>query len=178
MAAATDGDSAYLRQLLLQNSKKTRALFAGGVVPDAPVIQTSIPERKRKVDATSTQLVRAKRADQKRAAAAPGAPRTPGTQLSSVLSTDNTRRIQVAQQAKPEWHAPWKLMRVISGHLGWVRSLAVEPNNQWFASGAGGQDDQDLGSGDGRTEAHADGAYFHSQGSGCFAETPVSVLVW
>jgi len=28
-------------------------------------------------------------------------------------------------------------MRVISGSLGWVRSLAVEPGNQWFASGAG-----------------------------------------
>ncbi|TQN66101.1 Pre-mRNA-splicing factor prp46 [Colletotrichum shisoi] len=37
----------------------------------------------------------------------------------------------------PEWHPPWKLMRVISGHLGWVRSLAVEPGNKWFASGAG-----------------------------------------
>ncbi|KAI4164770.1 MAG: hypothetical protein LQ342_001745 [Letrouitia transgressa] len=40
-------------------------------------------------------------------------------------------------QPRPEWHAPWKLMRVISGHLGWVRSLAVEPGNEWFASGAG-----------------------------------------
>ena len=38
---------------------------------------------------------------------------------------------------RPDWHPPWKLMRVISGHLGWVRSLAVEPGNQWFASGAG-----------------------------------------
>lgn len=28
-------------------------------------------------------------------------------------------------------------MRVISGHLGWVRTLAVDPDNQWFASGAG-----------------------------------------
>ena len=28
-------------------------------------------------------------------------------------------------------------MRVISGHLGWVRCVAVEPNNQWFATGAG-----------------------------------------
>jgi len=37
---------------------------------------------------------------------------------------------------KPEWHAPWKLMRVISGHLGWVRSVAVEPSNEWFATGA------------------------------------------
>ncbi|KOS20780.1 Pre-mRNA-splicing factor prp46 [Escovopsis weberi] len=41
------------------------------------------------------------------------------------------------QPVKPEWHPPWKLMRVISGHLGWVRSLAVEPGNKWFASGAG-----------------------------------------
>ncbi|EAQ89283.1 conserved hypothetical protein [Chaetomium globosum CBS 148.51] len=40
-------------------------------------------------------------------------------------------------QPRPDWHAPWKLQRVISGHLGWVRALAVEPNNQWFASGAG-----------------------------------------
>ena len=46
-------------------------------------------------------------------------------------------RKQTVQQPKPEWHAPWKLMRVISGHLGWVRALAVEPGNQWFASGAG-----------------------------------------
>uniref|UniRef100_A0A6Q2WRP4 Pleiotropic regulator 1 n=1 Tax=Esox lucius TaxID=8010 RepID=A0A6Q2WRP4_ESOLU len=38
---------------------------------------------------------------------------------------------------KPQWHAPWKLFRVISGHLGWVRSIAVEPGNQWFVTGAG-----------------------------------------
>ncbi|KAJ3152878.1 pre-mRNA-splicing factor prp46 [Geranomyces variabilis] len=38
---------------------------------------------------------------------------------------------------KPTWHAPWKLMRVISGHLGWVRSVAVDPGNEWFATGAG-----------------------------------------
>ena len=36
---------------------------------------------------------------------------------------------------KPVWHAPWKLMRVISGHLGWVRSVTVEPGNEWFATG-------------------------------------------
>ncbi|KAJ2337291.1 pre-mRNA-splicing factor prp46 [Coemansia sp. RSA 2681] len=37
---------------------------------------------------------------------------------------------------RPEWHAPWRMMRVISGHIGWVRSLAVEPGNKWFASGS------------------------------------------
>ena len=50
---------------------------------------------------------------------------------SSLVRRDNIR------QTRPEWHAPWKLMRVISGHLGWVRALTVEPGNQWFASGAG-----------------------------------------
>lgn len=39
-------------------------------------------------------------------------------------------------QVKPEWHRPWKLMRVINGHQGWVRSVCVEPDNQWFATGS------------------------------------------
>jgi len=47
------------------------------------------------------------------------------------------RRSDVLMQPRPEWHKPWKLHRVISGHLGWVRALAVEPDNKWFASGAG-----------------------------------------
>ncbi|KAF9179748.1 pre-mRNA-splicing factor prp46 [Haplosporangium sp. Z 767] len=46
-------------------------------------------------------------------------------------------RRPVAKAVRPEWHAPWKLMRVISGHQGWVRSIAVEPGNNWFATGAG-----------------------------------------
>ena len=37
---------------------------------------------------------------------------------------------------KPKWHPPWKLARVISGHLGWVRCVAVEPANEWFATGS------------------------------------------
>lgn len=53
------------------------------------------------------------------------------TPASSLVRRDTVR------QQKPQWHAPWKLFRVISGHLGWVRALAMEPGNQWFASGAG-----------------------------------------
>lgn len=49
----------------------------------------------------------------------------------SLVRRDTVRHV------KPEWHPPWKLFRVISGHLGWVRALAMEPGNQWFASGAG-----------------------------------------
>ena len=50
-------------------------------------------------------------------------------------------RAMVARRAPPKvptpkWHAPWKLMRVISGHLGWVRAIAVEPGNEWFVTGS------------------------------------------
>ncbi|KAI0172361.1 WD40 repeat-like protein [Hypoxylon sp. FL1284] len=64
----------------------------------------------------------------------PTASQSSATATSQALST---ARAGATHQVKPDWHPPWKLMRVISGHLGWVRSLAVEPHNQWFASGAG-----------------------------------------
>lgn len=54
----------------------------------------------------------------------------------TLLSQSLIRRRE-ARQVKPDYHAQWKLMRVISGHLGWVRSIAVEPGNKWFATGAG-----------------------------------------
>lgn len=50
--------------------------------------------------------------------------------ISGILSIQNKKII------KPEWHAPWKLMRVISGHQGWVRGIAVDPSNSWFATGS------------------------------------------
>lgn len=37
---------------------------------------------------------------------------------------------------RPNWHAPWKNYRVISGHLGWVRSIAFDPSNSWFCTGS------------------------------------------
>lgn len=53
----------------------------------------------------------------------------------SATSTSLINRDLYVQE-QPEWHAPWKLMRVISGHQGWVRSVCVEPGNQWFATGS------------------------------------------
>ncbi|XP_047937775.1 protein pleiotropic regulatory locus 1-like [Salvia hispanica] len=37
---------------------------------------------------------------------------------------------------RPVWRAPWKNYRVISGHLGWVRSVAIDPSNTWFCTGS------------------------------------------
>ncbi|KAF7300722.1 Pre-mRNA splicing factor [Mycena chlorophos] len=57
---------------------------------------------------------------------------TSSTRLSQALTLHKTTRT-----IKPTYHPPWKLVRVISGHLGWVRAVAVEPGNKWFATGAG-----------------------------------------
>uniref|UniRef100_A0A672IGC0 Pleiotropic regulator 1 n=1 Tax=Salarias fasciatus TaxID=181472 RepID=A0A672IGC0_SALFA len=58
----------------------------------------------------------------------------------SLLEGGATRNSALMRRAptmpKPQWHPPWKLFRVISGHLGWVRSIAVEPGNQWFVTGS------------------------------------------
>lgn len=43
---------------------------------------------------------------------------------------------RLASFIAPKWHAPWKLYRVIAGHTGWVRCAAVEPGNEWFATGS------------------------------------------
>jgi pleiotropic regulator 1 len=36
----------------------------------------------------------------------------------------------------PKWHAPWKLSTVLSSHLGWVQSIAMDPTNSMFATGS------------------------------------------
>lgn len=65
-------------------------------------------------------------------------------------------KFKAVEVPKPEWHAPWKLFRVISGHNGWVRCgalpffsdiptadlsqkkrcVAVDVSNEWFVTGS------------------------------------------
>lgn len=77
-----------------------------------------------------------------------------GGAASSRLSQALMRKKE-AREIKPDYHAQCmspsvsrlaesqsdlclgKLTRVISGHMGWVRAVAVDPGNQWFATGAG-----------------------------------------
>jgi pleiotropic regulator 1 len=46
-----------------------------------------------------------------------------------------SRRL-AAHWPRPKWHAPWRCYRVMSGHTGWVRSVAFDASNRWFATGA------------------------------------------
>lgn len=70
----------------------------------------------------STALTEFKKQTANPAAAAPGS--------SAIV------RRRATQVPKPKWHAPWKLKRVIAGHLGWVRAIAVDPTNDWFVTGS------------------------------------------
>jgi pleiotropic regulator 1 len=52
------------------------------------------------------------------------------TRLGTIKATSLRKLI------KPKWHRPFKLYRVIVGHHGWVRCLAISPCNTYFASGS------------------------------------------
>ncbi|CDO95837.1 unnamed protein product [Kluyveromyces dobzhanskii CBS 2104] len=46
-------------------------------------------------------------------------------------------RYEKIRNYKPQWHAPWKLTKVINGHTGWIRCVSVDPvDNEWFATGS------------------------------------------
>lgn len=55
-------------------------------------------------------------------------------ELMDALNPNNRLR----NLEKPTWHAPWKLHKVIAGHGGWVRTIAVDPSNEFFVTS--GQD--------------------------------------
>jgi len=54
----------------------------------------------------------------------------------SLYKNENQSLFKRRKNAQPEWHAPWKLYRVISGHTGWVRCIDVDPTNNWFVTGS------------------------------------------
>ena len=53
----------------------------------------------------------------------------------SVALTEYSRD-PLVKVPEPAWHAPWELSAVISGHLGWVRSIAFDASNEWFVTGS------------------------------------------
>jgi pleiotropic regulator 1 len=62
--------------------------------------------------------------------------RSDGTKEAYKPSVAVAKRL-ASRWPKPIWHPPWKMYRVISGHLGWVSSIAFDPGNAWFATGSG-----------------------------------------
>ncbi|KAI3434463.1 hypothetical protein D9Q98_002540 [Chlorella vulgaris] len=62
-------------------------------------------------------------------------PTAAGGQKEYTPSAAIARRLP-SKWPRPVWHAPWRMYRVISGHLGWVRSVTFDPSNEWFATGS------------------------------------------
>lgn len=52
-----------------------------------------------------------------------------------IIPEASSTALQLARD-RPKWHAPFVNYRVMMGHVGWVRSVAVEPENTWFATGS------------------------------------------
>ncbi|KAK6930653.1 WD40 repeat [Dillenia turbinata] len=59
----------------------------------------------------------------------------PGSSERNLSTSALMERIP-SRWPRPVWHPPWKNYRVISGHLGWVRSIAFDPSNTWFCTGS------------------------------------------
>ncbi|RYG67420.1 hypothetical protein EON64_07495 [archaeon] len=60
----------------------------------------------------------------------------PAASSSRALTTFGTHAARAPPLPTPTWHAPWELDTVVSGHLGWVRCLAMDPSNDFFATGS------------------------------------------
>lgn len=54
-----------------------------------------------------------------------------GMDLTVRKSGNSTAKVPV-----PKWHSPWELSAVVSGHLGWVRSISFDSSNSWFVTGS------------------------------------------
>lgn len=160
-------DALQLGALVSQNSAASRQLYARAAdlhngkrqklddVFEDPVMKRRFHAEYANVETLPASLAAKQPGKQlQKKSAKPGAPARAGQKLlegpggsssgdqkNGAAAPQNmsltTRGANTIQPVKPEWHPPWKLMRVISGHLGWVRALAVEPGNKWFASGAG-----------------------------------------
>lgn len=105
------------------------SLHEGNDDEDVEMNRMEVRERERKKRERSTAIVEYSERKKLKEKQEARIPKTQAQALALRRKMENT--IQT-----PDWHPHWKLMRVVSGHLGWVRCIAVEPGNEWFATGS------------------------------------------
>jgi pleiotropic regulator 1 len=102
--------------------------------------QASDPKMRKMIAGASEKADKAKDAQSMaltlRSGGKGAAPNANGPTPERNATSSSLVRKDTVRQTKPEWHQPWKVSRVMAGHMGWVRSLAVDPDNRFFASGA------------------------------------------
>jgi pleiotropic regulator 1 len=102
--------------------------------------KASDPKMHKMIEGASEKLEKAKDAQSMQLSLRTGgkgaAPNAHGpTPMRDTPSSALVRKDTI-RPAKPEWHRPWKLKRVVAGSMGWVRSVCVDPDNQFFATGS------------------------------------------
>ena len=115
------------------NNEKVRGGY--GINPNAPLALENQAENGQNGEGGQLAVYQQPNA----AGALGGASGQGGGAAGQLTSAGGSQALQLRKpmaMPKPSWHAPWKLYRVISGHTGWVRSVAVEPGNEWFCTGA------------------------------------------
>ena len=85
----------------------------------------------------SSALVQARKQDQIIAMRQPTSYASVTSKEVALMSSSTVLMALQKRQKTPtaKWRAPWKLHRVLQGHTGWVRSVDVDPSNEWFATG-------------------------------------------
>ena len=117
-----------------QNFEATNELFQNGEIFQDDLKQLKMNIKKREYEHVEKELKRSKPESS-----------TAMVKHKEAEPTENITKkqyqlIEIKESrklTKPTWHAPWKLKSVLSGHTGWVRCLAIDSSNEWFASGAG-----------------------------------------
>jgi pleiotropic regulator 1 len=130
-------DDARVRDLARRRRSREAAAEAGDAAKDQPSTMS-----------TSLQIIPAASIENSRKDPPGSATTTTGALIvgtttsarhdtTAASGTILTKRREGTKIPTPKWHSPWKLSTVLSSHLGWVRSIAVDPvHNTLFATGA------------------------------------------
>lgn len=162
--ASTSSSTSYAADSASTSLKRARHLFVTDpnfVPPSDPEVEAAATRRRRRqrgnlVDEESSRTTTAKEKQQASSAiqlvsatATEAAPKVSPPTGGGILTTTTPKSSSeeggiLASRSDsskmniptPQWHAPWKLSTVLSSHLGWVQSIAMDPTNTMFASGS------------------------------------------
>lgn len=127
--------AAETRRRVVRRAASGALLVANG--PSAAVVTTASsstsPSSSRKLSVSDTRALVSSNDNSKIAKAPLTAPASTGGGILVKSQGSGGKSVHIPT---PSWHAPWKLSTVLSSHLGWVRSIAIDPTNRLFATGS------------------------------------------
>lgn len=117
-----------------KNSNSTEVFSQGTTTTSKPLADTDsngqpIPRQKTTADEGTLSIHQG---------AKPGASSTSTTV--ALLQSVRRRREEIEEEDRlrstEHEHSKWDCYRIISGHLGWIRTICFDINNEWFATGS------------------------------------------